>query len=47
LGLAVVHRTILDHNGRIEIDTGEKGTMVTLFLPTVQAAYIHEPNPHR
>jgi nitrogen-specific signal transduction histidine kinase len=33
LGLPIVKRTIVDHNGRVQIDTGETGTSVTITLP--------------
>lgn len=33
LGLAVVWNTIQDHEGRIEVNTGEEGTTFTLFFP--------------
>ncbi|HRZ12969.1 MAG TPA: ATP-binding protein [Kiritimatiellia bacterium] len=33
LGLAIVQRVVLDHNGSIQLETGEQGTCVTLRLP--------------
>lgn len=36
LGLPIVQRTVLDHNGRLHIDTSEKGTSVTIMLPVSQ-----------
>lgn len=35
LGLPIVKRTVVDHNGRVQIETGEQGTAVTVMLPTV------------
>ncbi len=35
LGLPIVKRTIEDHNGRLHVDSGPKGTAVTLVLPAV------------
>lgn len=34
LGLPIVRRTVIDHNGRVEIKTGKGGTVVTVALPT-------------
>ena len=33
LGLPIVQRTVIDHNGRIDVDSGENGTTVTMMLP--------------
>jgi len=33
LGLPIARRTITDHNGRLEIETGRGGTTVTIRLP--------------
>jgi len=33
LGLPIVKRTIFDHNGRLDIDTSERGTSVNIALP--------------
>jgi PAS domain S-box-containing protein len=33
LGLPIVKRTIFDHNGRVEIDSGSDGTTVNVTLP--------------
>ncbi len=33
LGLPIVKRTVFDHNGRVDIDTGAQGTSVTIALP--------------
>jgi nitrogen-specific signal transduction histidine kinase len=33
LGLPIARRTLSDHNGRLEIDTGPKGTTITLVIP--------------
>jgi C4-dicarboxylate-specific signal transduction histidine kinase len=37
LGLFIVKRTIIDHNRRVQIDTGETGTSVTITLPVACA----------
>ncbi len=37
LGLPIVQRTVLDHNGRLHIDTSNKGTSVTIMLPVSQS----------
>ncbi len=33
LGLPIVKRTIFDHNGRVDIDSGPQGTSVSVLLP--------------
>ena len=33
LGLSIVKRTIFNHNGRVEIDSSAKGTLVSVTLP--------------
>ncbi len=33
LGLSIVKRTVVDHNGRVEINSNERGTAVTITLP--------------
>lgn len=33
LGLPIVKRTVFDHNGRVDIDTDESGTAVSIALP--------------
>jgi nitrogen-specific signal transduction histidine kinase len=33
LGLPIVKRTVFDHNGRVEIQTGAQGTAVSIALP--------------
>ena len=33
LGLPIVKRTVFDHNGRVDIDTGTSGTAVSIALP--------------
>ena len=38
LGLPIVKRTVVDHKGHVNIETGEKGTTVTLILPAATAA---------
>jgi len=42
LGLPIVKRTIVDHNGRIHIDSGANGTTVTIVLPCEKAKNLHE-----
>src|SRR5947209_6875310 len=38
LGLPIVKRTVFDHNGRVDIDTSDSGTAVSIALPaTVNA----------
>ena len=34
LGLPIARRTVIDHNGQVDIRTGKKGTAVTITLPT-------------
>jgi len=33
LGLPIVKRTVADHGGQVSVETGEKGTCVTVLLP--------------
>jgi len=33
LGLPIAKRTVIDHNGRIQVDSGEKGTRLSITLP--------------
>jgi nitrogen-specific signal transduction histidine kinase len=33
LGLPIVKRTVVDHNGRVDVKTGKDGTTVTILLP--------------
>ena len=42
LGLPIVKRTIVDHNGRIHIDSTETGTNVTIVLPCEKAKDLNE-----
>lgn len=42
LGLPIVKRTIVDHNGRIHIDSTENGTNVTIVLPCEKAKNLNE-----
>ena len=42
LGLPIVKRTVVDHNGRIHIDSGANGTTVTIVLPCEKAKDLHE-----
>jgi signal transduction histidine kinase len=37
LGLSIVRRTVVDHNGHIQLDTGKSGTAVTMILPAATA----------
>ena len=37
LGLPIVKRTVFDHNGRVEIDSTPKGTLVSVMLPATPA----------
>ena len=34
LGLPIVKRTVVDHNGRVQVDSNDKGTSVTIMLPS-------------
>ncbi|MDD2709764.1 MAG: ATP-binding protein [Verrucomicrobiae bacterium] len=36
LGLPIVRRTILDHNGSVNVETDGRGTEVAIFLPSVK-----------
>ncbi len=36
LGLAVVWNSVLDHNGHIDVKSGEKGTMFELYFPVTR-----------
>ncbi len=38
LGLPIVQRTLIDHNGRVELDTGGDGTAVTISLPALNGS---------
>jgi nitrogen-specific signal transduction histidine kinase len=33
LGLPIVKRTVFDHNGRVDIDSSSRGTLVSVILP--------------
>ena len=33
LGLPIVKRTVFDHNGRVDVDSSEQGTLVSVILP--------------
>jgi nitrogen-specific signal transduction histidine kinase len=33
LGLPIVKRTVFDHNGRVDIDSTSRGTLVSIVLP--------------
>ncbi|MEO5718333.1 MAG: ATP-binding protein [Chthoniobacterales bacterium] len=33
LGLPIVKRTVVDHNGRVDIDSNPRGTSVNVMLP--------------
>lgn len=35
LGLPIAKRAVIDHNGRIEIDTGDSGTTITIAFPAL------------
>jgi nitrogen-specific signal transduction histidine kinase len=49
LGLPLVRRTVLDHNGQVDIRTSSKGTTVTLSLPfaEVEREVAHEASARR
>jgi polar amino acid transport system substrate-binding protein len=40
-GLSIVKRTVVDHNGHVNIESGAKGTTITLILPAATAAHLH------
>jgi PAS domain S-box-containing protein len=42
LGLPIVKRTVFDHNGRVDIDSGAHGTLVTVTLPATPNGYGEE-----
>ena len=42
LGLPIVKRTVMDHNGEIRVDTSEQGTAVTLVIPAQGCEKPHE-----
>ena len=37
LGLPIVKRTVIDHNGRLTIDSNGQGTHVTIQLPAAES----------
>lgn len=50
LGLPIVRRAVLDHGGQIRVDSCERGTRVTIFLPVAEPVGIPgtdtpEPTP--
>ena len=47
LGLPVVKRTVVDHNGWVRINTGDKGTCVTVMLPANKNEVCHEASVDR
>ena len=47
LGLPVVKRTVIDHNGWVRINTGDKGTCVTVMLPANRSEVCHEASADR
>jgi C4-dicarboxylate-specific signal transduction histidine kinase len=36
LGLPIVKRTVVDHNGTVSLETGDEGTTVVLTLPAAR-----------
>jgi PAS domain S-box-containing protein len=46
LGLPITKRTIIDHNGHIEIHTGQNGTAVAIRLPKANGTHRHETPAH-
>ncbi len=42
LGLPIVKRTVVDHNGRVLIRSNEHGTRVTITLPAAPDGTFHE-----
>lgn len=47
LGLPIAKRTVVDHNGRIAIESGAKGTCVSVVLPEAQRKEQHETRARR
>lgn len=47
LGLPIAKRTVVDHNGRIFVDTGDRGTCVSVFLPSHMSEVTHEEHTGR
>ena len=47
LGLPGVKRTVIDHNGWVRINTGDKGTCVTVMLPANRSEVCHETSADR
>lgn len=43
LGLPIVKRTIIDHNGQLNVETSPGGTSVTITLPLCQGKYAATP----
>ena len=47
LGLPIVRRTVTDHNGRVTIESGDRGTTVAIALPAadIEQGNANETNP--
>jgi PAS domain S-box-containing protein len=44
LGLPIVKRTVIDHNGRVFLESNEKGTCVTIVLPAAKVKPPENPD---
>lgn len=44
LGLPIVKRTVIDHNGRVGLESNEKGTCVTIVLPAAKVKSPENPD---
>lgn len=47
LGLPIVKRTVLDHGGRLMVDSNGAGACVTIVLPAAPREALHEASAHR
>ena len=48
LGLPIVQRTVLDHNGHVHVESdGKSGTSVSIVLPSMEESPVHEAHSHR
>ena len=47
LGLPIVQRTVLDHNGRVHVESNGNGTCVSIVLPIIEESKHHETHTHR
>jgi nitrogen-specific signal transduction histidine kinase len=47
LGLPIVKRTIVDHNGRVNVESSDQGTSVAVVLPAAEQGERYEKAAHR